>query len=138
MTRKNWSNLKWGENGRSKEEAIVNASIILKNILNDGLKNKLNLNDNQAPTRRQLEANDHKNFVSAYSRYGLKLNEIIKKACFLLATPWSRTGMLYKGDKIKSQNPYRLFQKNTIFQYRLIQWPYTAFNDINRKKNELN
>lgn len=40
----------------------------------------MNLIDNQAPTKRQLEQNGYKSFVSAYTRYVLKLNEIIVKA----------------------------------------------------------
>ena len=29
MTRKNWEKLKWGENGRSKDEALENAALEL-------------------------------------------------------------------------------------------------------------
>ncbi|MFX1378356.1 MAG: hypothetical protein ACFFA4_04630 [Promethearchaeota archaeon] len=64
MTVRNWNTLKWGKNGRSKRETIANTAVILKNILNNGLKEKLNLKDYQAPTKRQLEQNGYKTYLN--------------------------------------------------------------------------
>lgn len=55
------------------------ASYLIK-IINQDLTETLDLKSNHSPTKRQLLKEGHIDFVSAYTRYGYKLSEIIKEA----------------------------------------------------------
>ncbi|TFG25245.1 MAG: hypothetical protein EU529_01585 [Promethearchaeota archaeon] len=84
LQKRKWNILKWDKmDPKSYEKVVDKAARILKEILNSGLRIKLDLDYKEAPTKRQLVENDIKNyngFVFAYSRNGIKYNDIIKAA----------------------------------------------------------
>ncbi|MFX1479711.1 MAG: hypothetical protein ACFFCI_16435, partial [Promethearchaeota archaeon] len=79
MGKSKWEILKWKNGERTKSEAEENAAQILERIIFLDLKKKLNLEEDQSPSIQDLIQNGHQDFVSAFKRHGLRLQDIIKK-----------------------------------------------------------
>ena len=62
--------------GLNLEKAAIN----LLNILNEGLREKLGLVDNEAPTLKQLNDSEFSDFVSAFRKRVIKINDVIIEA----------------------------------------------------------
>ncbi len=62
--------------GLNLEKAAIN----LLNILNEGLREKLGLADNESPTLKQLNDNGFRDFASACRKRRIKINDVIIEA----------------------------------------------------------
>lgn len=77
-----WDNFNWSQTGRPRtyDQAVQNATTyFLKNIFNQGFRQKYCLEGDQGPAARQLAA-DHYDFVAGFQYRRIKLTDILKKA----------------------------------------------------------